>query len=135
MFKIQFISIIHNHFKQVNTCNINALKANTLINLTILNKHFIIVRIFLDDTWWYLEKMKTQNMKIQPHFSPVKAIVNISKRQVTTPEKSVLNKGLNFTTIKMIPYWDLIAPIENAALNMPKAQADEQRWEVRQVLE
>ena len=52
-----------------------------------------------------LEKMKTRNMKIQAHYSLVKAIVNISKRQLTTPEKSVLNKGLNFaTTIKRIPW-------------------------------
>ena len=34
-----------------------------------------------------LEKMKTINMKIQSHYSPVEAIVNISKRQLTIPEK------------------------------------------------
>ena len=63
-----------------------------------------------------LEKMKTTNTKIQSHCSPVKAIVNISKRQLTSPEKLVLNKGLNFaTTIKRIPYLDLIATIEDAA--------------------
>ena len=40
-----------------------------------------------------------------------------------TPEKSVLNKGLNFATIiKRILYLDLIAPIEDAALKIPKAQ-------------
>ena len=51
----------------------------------------------------YEEKMKTINMKIQSHSSPVEDIVNISKRQLTTPEKSVQNKGLNFaTTIKRI---------------------------------
>ena len=38
-----------------------------------------------------LEKMKTINMKIQSHYSPVETIVNINKRQLTTPEKSVLN--------------------------------------------
>ena len=59
-----------------------------------------------------LEKRKTTNTKIQSHYSPVEAIVNISKRQLTTPENLVLNKGLNFaTTIKRIPYLDLIAPI------------------------
>ena len=48
----------------------------------------------------------------------------------------MLNKGLNFaTTIKRIPYLDLIAPIENAALKIPKARADELRWKVRQALE
>ena len=57
-------------------------------------------------------------MKIQSHYSPVEANVNIGKRQLTTPEKSVLNKGLNFTTtIKRIPYLDLIAPIADAVLN------------------
>ena len=75
-------------------------------------------------------------MKIQPHYSPVKAIVYISKRQLTNLEKSVLNKGLNFaTTIKRIPYLDLIAPIEDAVLIVPKAKADELRWKVRQALE
>ena len=48
--------------------------------------------------------MLTNNMKIQYHHSPVEDVVNISKRQQTTPEESVLNKGLNFaTTIKRIP--------------------------------
>ena len=81
-----------------------------------------------------LEKMKNTNTKIQSHYSPVEAIVNISKRQLT-PEKLVLNKGLNFvTTIKRIPYLDLIASIEDAALKIPKASADELRWKVRQAL-
>ena len=80
-----------------------------------------------------LEKMKTINMKIQSHYSPVEAIVNISKRQLTTPEKLVLNKGLNFaTTIKRIPY---LASIEDTALKIPKARADELKWRVRQALE
>ena len=50
-----------------------------------------------------LEKIKTSNMKIQSHYSLVETIVNISKQQLTTQEKSVLNKGLNFATtiIKM----------------------------------
>ena len=83
-----------------------------------------------------LEKMKTRNIKIQAHYSPVKSIVNISKRQLTTPEKLVLNKDLNFaTTIKRIPYLDLIALIEDAALKIPKAQADELIWKVRKALE
>ena len=66
----------------------------------------------------------------------MKAIVNISKRQLTTPEKSEQNKGLNLaTTIKQTPYLDLIAPIEDAALKISKAQADELRWKVSQALE
>ena len=83
-----------------------------------------------------LEKITTINTKIQSHYSPVEAIVNINKRQLTTPEKLGLNKGLNFvTTIKRILYLDLIASIEDVALKLPKARADELRWKVRQVLE
>ena len=52
-----------------------------------------------------LEKIKTWGMKDQVDYSPVKAIVNISKSQLTTSKKSELNKGLNLaTTIKQIPY-------------------------------
>ena len=81
--------------------------------------------------------MPTQQVIVaQSHYSPVEAIVNISKRQLTTPEKLLLNKGLNFaTTIKRIPYLDLIALIEDAALKIPKASADELRWKVRPALE
>ena len=75
-----------------------------------------------------LMKMKTSNMKIQSHYSPVEAIVNISKRQLTTPKKSVLNIGFNFaTTIKRISCLFVQAPIEDAALKIPKARADELR--------
>ena len=50
------------------------------------------------------QDVKLEKIKIQAHYSPVKSIVNISKRQLTTSEKSLLNKGLNFTTtIKWIP--------------------------------
>ena len=60
----------------------------------------------------------------------------LSKRQLTIPEKSVRNEGLNFaTTIKRIPYLDLIAPIEDAASKISKDQVDELRWKVRQALE
>ena len=36
---------------------------------------------------------------------------------------------------KRISYLDLIAPIEDAALKIPKARADELRWKVKQALE
>ena len=66
----------------------------------------------------------------------MEAIVNIIKWQLTTPEKSVLNKDLNFTTtIKRIPYLDIIAPIGDAALQISKARADELRWKVRKAFE
>ena len=43
------------------------------------------------------------------------------KNKSTTPEKLVLNKGLNFaTTIKRIPYWHIIASVEDAALKIPQ---------------
>ena len=55
----------------------------------------------------------------------MESIVNIRKRQLTTPEKSVLNKDLNFaTTIKRVPY---LAQIEDAALKISKEMADELR--------
>ena len=66
----------------------------------------------------------------------MEAIVNISKRELTTPKNSVLNKCLNFATaIKWIPYLDLIAPIEHAALKIPEARVDELTWKVRQAHE
>ena len=37
--------------------------------------------------------MKTRIMKVPAHYSTVKASVNIRKRQLTTPEKSVPKKG------------------------------------------
>ena len=80
-----------------------------------------------------LEKMKTCNMKTQSHYSPVEAIVNTNKRQLIIPEKSVLNKGLNFaTSTKQIPYLYLKTPIEDAALKIPRARADELRWKMKQ---
>ena len=83
-----------------------------------------------------LEKIKIRNTKIQAHYSAVKAIVSISKWQLTTSEKSVQNKGLNFaTTVKRIPYLELIAPIEDTGMKIPKARADELRLKVRQALE
>ena len=86
-----------------------------------------------------LEKMKTTNMKIHSHYSTVEAIVNITKWQLTTPEKSVLNKGLNFaTTIKRIPYLDLIAPIKDAAFKntqgkswWTKMESETSTWEIK----
>ena len=42
----------------------------------------------------------------------------------------MLNKDLNFAT-----YLDLIASIEDVALKIPKAKAEELRWKVRQALE
>ena len=60
----------------------------------------------------------------------------ISKRQLKTPEKSALKKCLNFATIiKRILYLDLIVPIDDEALKIPNARADELRWKARQALE
>ena len=39
------------------------------------------------------------------------------------------------TTIKRIPYLDLIGRIKDAALKIPKARTDELRWKVRRALE
>ncbi|XP_029657212.1 uncharacterized protein LOC115231293 [Octopus sinensis] len=75
-------------------------------------------------------------MKTEVRHPPVKAVINVSIRHLESSEEAVLNKGLNFaTTIKRIPYLYIIAPIEEIAIKMPKAQGDELRWKVRQVLE
>ena len=56
-------------------------------------------------------KVQPVDRKDQSYYSPVKAIVNISKRLLTTCEKSVLNnQGFKFVKIiKQIPNLDLIA--------------------------
>ena len=73
-----------------------------------------------------LEKIKAQSMKDQAHYSPVKIIININKHQLTTCEKTILNKSLNFaTTIKWIPYLDLLAPIVKATFKNSKGPG---RW-------
>ncbi|XP_036355188.1 uncharacterized protein LOC118761427 [Octopus sinensis] len=63
------------------------------------------------------------------------SVINVSSRYLESSEEAVLNKGLNFaTTTKRILYLDIIAPIEEITVNIPKAQGDELRWKVRQVL-
>ena len=75
-------------------------------------------------------------MKAQTHYAPMKAIVNIGKYQLTTSEESVLIKALNFATaIKRNLNLDLIVPIKEAALKIPKTRTDELRWTMRQALE
>ena len=67
-----------------------------------------------------LEKIKTQGMKAQTYYLPVKAIASISKCQLITSEESLVNKEHKFTTtIKQIPYSDVITPIKEAALKLP----------------
>ncbi|XP_029643909.1 uncharacterized protein LOC115218298 [Octopus sinensis] len=83
-----------------------------------------------------LMKLKGQRMKTEIRHPPVKAVINVSSRHLESSEEAVLNKGLKFaTTIKRIPYLDIIVPIEEIAIKIPKAQGDELRWNVRQVLE
>ena len=110
-------------------------KVEPLVNIVLMSDGLHILWILLtwlwhrtDILWWVFGFCLLSSypgcleLILCAYYSPVKAIVNISKRQLTTPEKSVLNKGLNFaTTIKQIPYWDLIAPIEDAALKIHKA--------------
>ena len=69
---------------------------------------------------WRSWRRQNATYGIEANYAAVKAIVSISKRQLTIPEKLVLNKGLNFATIiKRIPYLDLIALIEDTALENP----------------
>ena len=68
--------------------------------------------------------------------NPIKAVVNLSQRQLTPDEENVLNKGLNFaTSIRHINHLDIIAPIEEAASRIGQEKGDELRWKVRQALE
>ena len=68
--------------------------------------------------------MKTRGMKAQAHYATGKVIVNISKGQRTTSEKSVLNKDLDFAMIiKWISYLGLITLIEGAALKWAKIES------------
>ncbi|XP_029653438.1 uncharacterized protein LOC115226568 [Octopus sinensis] len=81
-------------------------------------------------------KLKGQRMKTEVCDSPVKAVINVSSQHLGSSEEAVLNKGHNFaTTIKRIPYLDIIASIEEITVKIPKARGDELRWKVRQVLE
>ncbi|XP_036358521.1 uncharacterized protein LOC115210451 [Octopus sinensis] len=81
-------------------------------------------------------KLKGQRMKTEVRHPPVKAVINVSSRHLESFDEAVLKKGLNFaTTIKRIPYLDIIAPIEETVVKIPKAPGDELRWKVRQVLE
>ena len=77
-----------------------------------------------------LEKIKTTNMKIQSHYSPVEAIVNISKRQlkISAKQRSQLHHYHQANSL-------LRSNSEDAALKIPKARADELRWKVKQALE
>ncbi|XP_029638026.1 uncharacterized protein LOC115213231 [Octopus sinensis] len=79
-------------------------------------------------------KLKGQRVKTEvrhPH-----AVIIVSSQHLENSEEAVLNKGLKFaTTIKCIRYLDMIAPIEEIAVKIPKAQGDELRWKVRQILE
>ena len=108
-----------------------------LLTFLIIGTHIVLISITRQIT--NLEKKKTIIMKIQSHYSPLEVIVKISKRQITTPEKSVLNKVLNFaTTIKRIPYFDLIAPIKDTALKnsqgkswWTKMKSETSTWELK----
>ena len=83
-----------------------------------------------------LTKLKNQRNNITNQHPPVKAVVNLSSRQLSHSEETVLNKGLNFaTTTNCIPYLDIITHVEELALRIPTTQGNEIRWKVRQVLE
>lgn len=70
------------------------------------------------------------------HYCLVRATVNTSNRQLSASEESVLNKGLKFaTTIRHVPYLDVVTLVEEAALKISKVQADELKSKMRQALE
>ena len=75
-----------------------------------------------------LNRLKDQKVTHKVHHPPVKAVVNISHYLLSASEESVLNESLNFTTtIRWVPYLDIITRVEEVALNIPQAQADELR--------
>ena len=69
---------------------------------------------------------KDENPRYERPLLSSKSHCYISKRQLTTSEESVLTKGLSIApTIKRIPFLDLIALIEEAAIKIPNA------WQMR----
>ena len=72
------------------------------------------------------EKLKTKTTS-KPQ-QPIKAVVNLSSRQLSAPEEAILNKGLNFaTSTKRINNLDIVASIEETASRMGREQVDELR--------
>lgn len=56
-----------------------------------------------------MNELKDQKLTDKISHPTVKAVINISHHQLSTPEESVLNKGLNFAeTIKWITYLSII---------------------------
>ena len=63
-----------------------------------------------------LEKLKSRTIT-KPTHQPIKAVVNLSEKQLTKHEEEILNKGLNFaTSTKRINSMDIVAPIEETAM-------------------
>lgn len=82
---------------------------------------------------WMKDKSRSSN---KAHHGSIRAFLKIIKRQLSTAEGSVLNNDLNFvTTIRRVLYLEMIVPVEVVALKIPKDQADELRWKVKQSLE
>lgn len=51
-------------------------------------------------------------------------------------EELGINKDLNFaTTIRLVPYLNMVASVEEMALKIPKVQTDELRLKTREALE
>lgn len=60
----------------------------------------------------------------------------ISNQKLSASEELVLHKGLNLTTtIRCVPYLDMLSPVKNVDLKIAKAQADRLRWKVRKSLQ
>ena len=86
----------------------------------------------------HIEKLNKLKAKVTSKvpLQPIKAVVNLSNRQLTTAEETILNKGLNFaTSTKRINNMDIVASIEETSSRIGREQGDELRWKVRQALE
>lgn len=64
-----------------------------------------------------------------------RTVVNISTYQLSKDEESILSKGLNFSVApKIVPTDDIIASVEASVTSLPKATADEIRFETAKCL-
>ena len=66
---------------------------------------------------------------------PINSVINLSNRELSDAEHSILNKGLNYAiTEKRVPHLEFIAPIERVTANLPKIEAEELKWKVHRTL-
>ena len=79
-----------------------------------------------------LQKNKRQTSETETN-QKQRTIINISSKQLTNTEETLLAKGLNFTTApKELPILDIISSVDSIPIEEP--HADEFRWKIREIL-